>query len=66
MSRRTRRRLVRMPAKRGRAHRLRWPSPWKGLAVRSFLISWTKASSDIAPSGPGLSGAVPPDPCRQR
>jgi hypothetical protein len=66
MSRRTRRRLVRTPAKRSRAHSLRWPSPWKGLAVRSLLISWTKPSSDIAPSGPGLLGAVPPDPCRWR
>src|SRR4051794_25005624 len=58
ITRRTRRRLVRIPAKRSRAHSLRWPSPWKGLAVRSFLISPTKSSSNIAPSGPGLLGAV--------
>src|SRR4051794_1162389 len=28
-----------MPAKRRRAQSLRWPSPWKGLPARSFLIS---------------------------
>src|SRR4051812_49627574 len=28
-----------MPAQRSRAHSLRWPSPWKGPASRSFLIA---------------------------
>ena len=61
-----RRRLVRTPARRGLAHSLRWPSPWKGLSARSFLIASTRASSVIAPSGPGRLCGVSPDRRRWR
>ncbi len=40
------------PAKRRRAHTLRWPSPVKGEVARSFRISVSSSSSDISVLGP--------------